>query len=209
MRRVNIRVSDELYSELIRRYGVRGLSRAVEELLREALFGEAAKTPSVQTAKTGSVLNVETPSVQAAETGSVQAAKAEAVPLSVGELAALLGDVESVALINGVPVTFGSEAERRGFIAYQLAAPRPDDSAWIVVKASFADYVLFTWTAGRKVSKEEVLEAAKRFVKRGLRRDVRKLAAEGEDEAALIALFVLTEKGMVDWSSGAPAPVIR
>jgi len=201
VRRVNIRVSDELYSELIRRYGVRGLSRAVEELLREALFGEAAKTPSVQTAKTGSVLNVETP--------SVQAAKAEAVPLSVGELAALLGDVESVALINGVPVTFGSEAERRGFIAYQLAAPRPDDSAWIVVKGSFADYVLHVWTALNKVAKEEVLEAAKRFVKRGLKRDVRKLAAEGEDEAALIALFVLTEKGMVDWSSGAPAPVIR
>ena len=129
--------------------------------------------------------------------------------LSVGELAALLGDVESVALINGVPVSFGAEAERRGFIAYQLAAPRPDDSAWIVVKGSFADYVLHVWTALNKVAKEEVLEAAKRFVKRGLRRDVRKLAAEGEDEAALIALFVLTEKGMVDWSSGAPAPVIR
>ena len=129
--------------------------------------------------------------------------------LSVGELAALLGDVESVALINGVPVSFGAEAERRGFIAYQLAAPRVDDSAWIVVKGSFADYVLHVWTALNKVAKEEVLEAAKRFVKRGLRRDVRKLAAEGEDEAALIALFVLTEKGMVDWSSGAPAPVIR
>lgn len=51
MRRVNIRVSDEVYSELVRRYGVRGLSRAVEELLREALFGEAAKTPSVLDAK--------------------------------------------------------------------------------------------------------------------------------------------------------------
>jgi Arc/MetJ family transcription regulator len=48
---VNIRVSDEVYSELVRRYGVRGLSRAVEELLREALFGEAAKTPSVLDAK--------------------------------------------------------------------------------------------------------------------------------------------------------------
>ena len=108
-----------------------------------------------------------------------------------------------------MPVSFGAEAERRGFIAYQLAAPRPDDSAWIVVKGSFADYVLFTWTAGRKVGKEEVLEAAKRFAKRGLRKDVRKLAAESEEEAALVALFALTEKGMVDWSSGAPAPVIR
>jgi hypothetical protein len=41
--------------------------------------------------------------------------------LSVSEPAALLGDVESVALINGVPTSFGAEAERRGFIAYQLA----------------------------------------------------------------------------------------
>jgi len=125
------------------------------------------------------------------------------------EVAALLADVESVALINGVPVSFGQEAERQGFIAYQLAAPQPDDSAWLVVKRAFADYALHVWTALHKVSKEEVLEAAKQLVRRGLHRGVRKLVAESEDEAALAALFVLTEKGMVDWSGGAPAPVIR
>jgi len=209
VRRVNIRVSDEVYSELVRRYGVRGLSRAVEELLREALFGGAAKTSNAQNAKTLNVQDVKTLSAQDAKAEAAPTAQPAPPPLGVGELAALLGDVETVALVNGVPVSFGSEAERRGFIAYQLAAPRPDDSAWLITKGTFADYVLFTWTAGRKVSKEEVLEAAKRFVKRGLRRGVRRLTAESEDEAALVTLFVLTEKGMVDWSSGAPTPVIR
>jgi len=126
--------------------------------------------------------------------------------LGVGEASALLDGVETVALVNGVPAAFGEEAERRGFIAYQLAAPRPDDSAWLVVKGSFADYVLHVWTALHKTSREEVLEAARQLARRGLRRDVRKLVVDDEDEAARIALFALTEKGLVDWGSGRPEP---
>jgi Arc/MetJ family transcription regulator len=38
MRRLSIRLSDEVYLELVKRYGVRGLSKAVDELLRKALF---------------------------------------------------------------------------------------------------------------------------------------------------------------------------
>jgi hypothetical protein len=201
---VRIQVPEELYLELVKRFGVRGISEGVVRILLKDLGLEAPDTRAQET------LSTKASEAQVAEDlGSTGSAPPAPPSLGVGEAAALLGDVESVALINGVPVSFGGEAERRGFIAYQLAAPQPGDSAWIVVRGTFADYVLFTWTAGRKVTKEEVLEAAKRFVKRGLRRGVRKLAAEGEDEAALVALFVLTEKGMVDWSGGAPAPVIR
>jgi hypothetical protein len=214
---VKIRVPDELYLELVRRFGARGISEGVVRILLKELGLEApeAKAQEALAAKASGATGAKDLGLKASEAlgaedlGSTGAASPAPPSLSVGEVAALLGDVESVALVSGVPVSFGSEAERRGFIAYQLAAPRPDESAWIVVRGVFADYVLFTWTAGRKVSKEEVLEAAKRFAKRGLRGDARKLVAEGEDEAALVALFVLTEKGMVDWSSGAPAPVIR
>ena len=37
-KRVNIKLEEDIYIELIRRYGVRGLSRGVNELLRRALF---------------------------------------------------------------------------------------------------------------------------------------------------------------------------
>jgi hypothetical protein len=78
-----------------------------------------------------------------------------------------------------------------------------------VVKGSFADYVLHVWTALHKVSREEVLETARSLVRRGLRGDVKRLVVDDEDEAARIALFVLTEKGLVDWGSGRPEPAAR
>ena len=37
-KRVNVKLEEDIYIELIRRYGVRGLSRGVNELLRRALF---------------------------------------------------------------------------------------------------------------------------------------------------------------------------
>lgn len=37
MKRLNIRLSDEIYFELVKRYGVRGLSKGIEELLKNAL----------------------------------------------------------------------------------------------------------------------------------------------------------------------------
>jgi hypothetical protein len=72
MRRVNVRLSDDVYFELVRRFGVRGLSDGIEALLREALFGnvkalsvENVKPSDVQTAKTQDVVDAKTLSVEA------------------------------------------------------------------------------------------------------------------------------------------------
>jgi len=80
MRRVNIRLSDDVYFELVRRFGVRGLSDGIEVLLREALFGnvkalsvENVKPSDVQTAKTSSVETAKTQDVVDAKTLSVEA----------------------------------------------------------------------------------------------------------------------------------------
>jgi hypothetical protein len=40
-KRLTVWVGEDVYLELVRRYGVRGLSRGVDGLLRQALFGEA------------------------------------------------------------------------------------------------------------------------------------------------------------------------
>jgi DNA-directed RNA polymerase subunit RPC12/RpoP len=163
----------------------------------------------VTTAATTTTINTTTTASPLAPSTTTTTTTTATTTLNIAEVSALLDGVETVALVNGVPAAFGQEAERRGFIAYQLAAPRPDDSAWLVVKGSFADYVLHVWTALHETSKEEVLEAARNLVRRGLRRDVRRLVVDDEDEAARIALYALTERGLVDWGSGRPEPAAR
>lgn len=79
MRRVNIRLPDEIYFELVKRFGVRGLSAGIEAILREALFSGAAlprgEAQSVENAKTQNVVNVKTLSVETAKTQDVETSK--------------------------------------------------------------------------------------------------------------------------------------
>ena len=77
-KRLNIVVGEDVYVELVRRYGVRGLSRGVDQLLRAALFADNVvnvKADSVQSAKASNVVNVKTDNVVNIETTSVQSSK--------------------------------------------------------------------------------------------------------------------------------------
>jgi hypothetical protein len=85
-KRLNIVVGEDVYVELVRRYGVRGLSRGVDQLLRAALFAdnvvnvkavgvESAKASNVVNVKTDNVVNVETTNVESGKAVSVQSVK--------------------------------------------------------------------------------------------------------------------------------------
>jgi hypothetical protein len=81
-KRLNIVVGEDVYVELVRRYGVRGLSKGVDQLLRAALFAGNVvnvKTDSVESAKASNVVNVKTDSVVNIETANVESAKASNV----------------------------------------------------------------------------------------------------------------------------------
>jgi len=86
-KRLNIVVGEDVYVELVRRYGVRGLSKGVDQLLRAALFADnvvnvktdnvqSVKAPNVENAKTDNVVNVETDNVESVKAFSVVNAKA-------------------------------------------------------------------------------------------------------------------------------------
>jgi hypothetical protein len=81
-KRLNIVVGEDVYVELVRRYGVRGLSRGVDQLLRAALFADNVvnvKAVSVQSAETSNVVNVKTENVENVEASNVESGKAVSV----------------------------------------------------------------------------------------------------------------------------------
>ena len=55
-RRVNIKLDEDVYLELIKRYGIRGLSKGINELLKHIMF----KTQDVVNVKTQNVIDVKT-----------------------------------------------------------------------------------------------------------------------------------------------------
>lgn len=110
-RRLNVKISEELYVELVRRYGVRGLSKGIEELLRRALgMGEASKTSSVQTSKTHSVLTSKTLERETSKTSSVLTSKTPERQTSEEE-------VENCA---GAMLKLATRVERENYTAYQV-----------------------------------------------------------------------------------------
>jgi len=116
MRRVNIQLPDEVYFELVKRFGVRGLSRGIEAILREALFGGApprGEAQSVETAKTQDVVNAKTLSVENAKTPSAEAGR-PATPAQ-------------VEAIWNISWEISSWNEVRDVVSHLAGFPVPDD----------------------------------------------------------------------------------
>jgi predicted CopG family antitoxin len=126
MRRVNIRLSDDVYFELVRRFGVRGLSDGIEVLLREALFGnvkalsvENVKPSDVQTAKASSVETAKTQDVVDAKTLSVEADR-PATPAQVETIWNIAWEISSWNDVKDV-------------VSHLVGFPVPDDPSQLTV----------------------------------------------------------------------------
>ena len=96
-KRLNIVVGEDVYVELVRRYGVRGLSRGVDQLLRAALFAD-----NVVNAKTDNVVNVETSNVESGKAFNVVNAKTDNVE-----------SVKTDNVVNAKAASVQSPVERR------------------------------------------------------------------------------------------------
>ena len=104
---MNVKVSEELYVELVRRYGVRGLSKGIEELLRRALgMGGAPGSSSVQASKTP---ERQTPKTLERETSKTSNALTSKTPTE--------EEVEECARLM---LRLATRVERGGYTAYQV-----------------------------------------------------------------------------------------
>jgi len=126
MRRVSIQLSDEVYIELVRKFGVRGLSAGIESLLREALFG-STKALSVETAKTQDVVNVKTSSVESAKTQDVVDVKTFSVetdrPATPAQVEAIWNIAWEISSWNDV----------KDVVSKLVGFPVPDDPSQLTV----------------------------------------------------------------------------
>jgi len=168
MKRVNLQLSEEVYLELVKRYGVRGLSRGVEELLRRALLAgpmnvENAKAEDVVTSKTSSVFNAKALNVENAR-GEGAAAPLPQPDSSLAPAPKVEGEPLTERQLTHILELLGRNRwnwlDIKDVVEHELGAALPDSPEDLgKALASRVIDLLREWE--RKPSREEIAEARK------------------------------------------------
>jgi hypothetical protein len=163
MRRVNIQLPDEVYFELVKRFGVRGLSRGIEAILREALFGGApprGEAQSVENARPQNVVNAKTLSVETAKTQDVVDAKTSSVenakpPSAEAGRPATPAQVEAIWNISW---EISSWNDVRDVVSRLAGFPAPDDPSQLTA-AQASKVIEILGRLNRRLSPKQAKEA--------------------------------------------------
>jgi hypothetical protein len=215
MRRVNIQLPDDVYLELVKRFGVRGLSRGVEAILREALFGGAAPpeggVESAENAKTRNVVNVKTLSAETAKTQDVVDAKtqsAENAKTQSAEAGRPATPAQVEAIWN-IAWEISSWNDVRDVVSHLAGFPVPDDPSQLA--ASQASKVIeILGRLNRRLSPKQAKEAERLLRKLAEREGLKPEEAADKYsvplEASKLKRYHLELLKMLAGRGGSPAP---
>jgi predicted CopG family antitoxin len=186
MKRVNIRLSDEIYYELVKRYGVRGLSKGIEELLKNAL---TSKTLNVIDAKTQNVITSKTQNFSEKNT-------------RIYNKSSPLDNIEDLAVIRRVrsPERLAEKCRERGLLFFDLGDAGMPGTV-IVMNRFFASFVV-SEAERDTISPSTVEETVSKLLRE-------KESGYTDKEKYLIGLYVLSRAGEVlfngkTWTGASP-----
>jgi len=168
-----VQLPDDLYLALVQRYGVRGLSKGVAELLYAALKQAQAPQPPVE--RKPQLPPPPPPPPPAAE---------ERKP-------SRLDDLEDAALIRPRnPEAFLKACGERGLLSFELS-PLGAQGLYLVCTRSWAGFVTSA-AAGDRTPPSRVEQLAREAVKDGVKR-------LSGDEKYVLTLFALNRQGELLW----------